>query len=743
MSLHVFLFFADEFKTSSQYAMKHRSQQQQKTSQEESSNATPPPFAKTLSSPDMIKSVTRTLTPPVSPYHRDQLRFSDATALASRVSPPSSTASSSTSHNVPISDPLIDINWPGRPKRNSFGEWSPEKRRQVSPPIKNNITTSSPSSPSITTSPGTSSKPPIFPSPKLPTSSNDDMPPFMKEFVMRRQSSMENTNNNNNNNNQQGAATPTPTKRKSVQGSPSSISPMRPQSAFIPRPSARSVLNSENKSSQDQRRRSDFISRYESLMNRAQAATKAVDELDILRQNEAKGADVEDDEEDVESVDFNEDEVLQRCQDFLKDYDKSKQQIKSLPQPPVPKPRNMIIGNTLEDQVDPPRPSLRTRSSSLTIHDKNNDHQNSDKYTAKKLNSEVESSTISSQVLPKPILKKSSDDLTTRLVSSEPANRPILKRKDSESSLNNPSMAASNAYSSSSVPHTSIFGGILKRKSMTDEAPPRQDHVRIRSPSPPDRDEPGPISILMRSRNSSFGEEEFPQSILKRRSSQEDLIMDGDVSASAGTSGATSRSSPEPPVHGILKRKLSLGNYSPDQGNIVAGAISSILKKGGTSTTHSSGQGSLEDLTSGSSIAAPMDGIRSILKKRQTGSTDDELDQEDPSASSQVVVPRSILKSRRSEESLSPLSDDCNAGGSDDIKPILKQRDSSRDDGYHSSKLRDKSRSPTRGITSTPEYVKLKTNCQIAIRLGHTRVRFFSFGFSKKTIETRLPARAL
>ena len=38
----------------------------------------------------------------------------------------------------------------------------------------------------------------------------------------------------------------------------------------------------------------------------------------------------------------------------------------------------------------------------------------------------------------------------------------------------------------------------------------------------------------------------------------------------------------------------------------------------------------------------------------------------------------------------------------DNIKPgILKQRDSSRDEGYHSSKLRDKSRSPTRGACTS------------------------------------------
>ena len=79
----------------------------------------------------------------------------------------------------------------------------------------------------------------------------------------------------------------------------------------------------------------------------------------------------------------------------------------------------------------------------------------------------------------------------------------------------------------------------LKRKSVTktdDNSLPttsKPDHVRIRSPSPDL--ELRPTSGILRSRNSSLGEEEFPQSILKRRNSQDDLIMDGDVSASAGT----------------------------------------------------------------------------------------------------------------------------------------------------------------------------------------------------------------
>ena len=129
----------------------------------------------------------------------------------------------------------------------------------------------------------------------------------MKEFVMRRQ------NNSNEN-------TPVPTKRKS---STATNSPAlnRPHSAFIPRPNARSTSSD---SRPDQRRRSDFVSRYESLLGRAQAAAKAVDELDLLRLQRSSTAntaqnmnnpttaseeapEAQDDEDEEEtSVDFNE-----------------------------------------------------------------------------------------------------------------------------------------------------------------------------------------------------------------------------------------------------------------------------------------------------------------------------------------------------------------------------------------------------------------------------------------------------
>jgi hypothetical protein len=147
-----------------------------------------------------------------------------------------------------------------------------------------------------------------------------------------------------------------------------------------------------------------------------------------------------------------------------------------------------------------------------------------------------------------------------------------------------------------------------------------------------------------------------PQSILKRRSSLEDLELD-----------ACSRSSPEP-MQGILKRKYSStggsGSHSPESVGGGDGGdggrrhnLFSILKK----------QGSLEDVEFPSS-AYEDSRIKSILKKKQVGSTDDELEgnhqQQQQQAGELVLVgggdgrpPRSILKSRKSEESLSPLSD--------------------------------------------------------------------------------------
>ena len=120
---------------------------------------------KTLSSPDMIKTLTRTLTPPISPSHHPkpdthpQVTGPRLLSEASRVSPPSSTTSNSS--NYPISDPFIDANWPGRPKRNSFGEAEVTEKVPVTEKV---LVTKVPKRQVSTPSPGTSSKPPIFPS---------------------------------------------------------------------------------------------------------------------------------------------------------------------------------------------------------------------------------------------------------------------------------------------------------------------------------------------------------------------------------------------------------------------------------------------------------------------------------------------------------------------------------------------------------------------------------------------------
>ena len=125
---------------------------------------------------------------------------------------------------------------------------------------------------------------------------------------MRRQ------NNSNEN-------TPVPTKRKTSTANTSNPALNRPHSAFIPRPNARST-SSDSRQADQQRRRSDFVSRYESLLGRAQAAAKAVDELDLLRlqRNTAQASPSmnnpqaseeaveapEDEDEEETSVDFNE-----------------------------------------------------------------------------------------------------------------------------------------------------------------------------------------------------------------------------------------------------------------------------------------------------------------------------------------------------------------------------------------------------------------------------------------------------
>lgn len=233
----------------------------------------------------------------------------------------SSTVSSSGT-SVPISDPLIDANWPGRPKRNGTTVTSDLPRMRRASPVATvpssgsrqrstsrgssetdltiNVSAASeafagPGSGSSST-PSTSGKPPIFPSPErtpnLATRSSqqdlfpshrpsEDVPAFVREFAARRRSSNSNSSPNNAattstfNPNEPAPPPPTPTKRTKA---PNALA-ARPHSAFIPRLQGSHKRTSfelepdvESRSGPvpAARRRSDFLTRYENLMQRAQ-----------------------------------------------------------------------------------------------------------------------------------------------------------------------------------------------------------------------------------------------------------------------------------------------------------------------------------------------------------------------------------------------------------------------------------------------------------------------------------------
>ena len=917
-----------------------------------------------LSSPDIIKSVSRNLTPPIPP----------TTFVAAKVA----AEITSNSPTIPISDPLIDVNWPGRPKRNSVGvhtglppinanddynaseTTSPtviipprRQRRQMSSPTLKKISplpaaeielngkivksplqiniaaaqnsigsqshnsdydtsyqpdSSNNNSAAHTSSSTYSGKPPIFPLPSSSTTplvpkyvdkplrtkmsennnepeSPETMPAFMKEFVMRRKNSQRDLNIEFNPDEKIPPPHLSPGKRTM---SGTSVSSVRPHSAFIPRSTIQEFKGSPQstikcdipqvqfKSSESagesckplvpSRRRSDFVMRYENLMNRAETALKSVDNYETVTNKEKKkdtesrigdnittskisptdaGTNYEgsnDEDEEVGEIDFNEEEVLQKCRDFLNDYDKNKRRISSelnknkqlafsynANTPPTPKPRQNVgftkdanivvfespitadLYNICPENSEKSTPSIRARSSSLTLPGKRFQGKNveneanccpNNKYyeTSPDRSSQREPLRSENTVpaprfsMPKPILKKSSEDLIRISDLSEASSKTStvkssnLTEKLRSSGLNPTPEIAMNV--SSILKQRNSLGESIEHSTPTN----KHDHVRIRSPSP-DLDDFIPKPIL-RSRNNSVGactssyttdnitfigtssrnsspelggsgsyggsSVSFqPQSILKRRSSEaEDLdtarSYGGDMSGatSGHTSGATSRSSPEPP-HGILKqRKWSVGSgsRSPDNfamssggnsgtGVSISGAIiSSILKKRGSSQ-HSSHQGSLEDLTSGGSSLHDGGTVKSILKKtgyNSSGhasnasgigcSTDDELEEHfeciRARTSNHPRKPgRSILKSRRSEESLSPLSDPnfyesaTTASGnmatngvefSDGVTNVA--RDSieagidtsfSKSPGIRPILKRDKSKSPTRGSTST------------------------------------------
>ncbi len=484
---------------------------------------------------------------------------------------------------------------------------------------------------------------------------SDSVPAFMKEFagVVRRRSSAISSFNPNE---------PAPPR--------SSLSDMgaaaRPHSAILSSRRLSSTHSPDHSSSssphvpvppvQLSRRKSDFLAKYEQLSSRANEALSRVEAMDAHEDSRSPNNSLPMSPE-PEDVEFDEEEVLNTCKNFLKDYNNSRRKSLTLVEPTlVVKPRvvrtqEVIFISKPETSFKPTRrvsssmlgasisvatspvPSIRNRSSSLTLLDKRAPH----------IQHHQDGEGAPGEFVLKPILKKSSEELDMIVAAAEHKPIPILKNKDSEtmggggSGGGTPPPVITGAGSGASV------GGILKKKS-TDDGQPRPDHIRIRSPSP-DSSSRMPRPIL-RSRNNSTCDERMSspepiQSILKRRSSTEDLDLDNPAS----------RSSPEP--QGILKRKYSSantsGSHTPESTDgSGARPISSILKKAGGGGGH--GSSSLEDVEFSS------ERIKSILKKRQM-STDDELEDQGFSSATQQDRPRSILKSRKSEESLSPLSD--------------------------------------------------------------------------------------
>ena len=479
---------------------------------------------------------------------------------------------------------------------------------------------------------------------------------------------------------------------------PNESAPPRP--AHLTRP--HSVYRMENQNSKipdrdnrraeggdQERRKSDFLSRYEKLTCKAAEAIKSVDKISC-RQTGPSGepeaspglghVPVPHLESPITpDVEFNEEEVLKTCQEFLDDYDKSRTGSRPglllhppIPghaprvTPPTPAPR-LSLTNRLDfpssrykAAASPPVPSklsredeelleaaqeksfwdnkqqadkstvferldnvnheafdskiIRTRSSSLTIHDK---------YEAEKI---------------KPILKKSTEDLVEH-------NRfpSILRTRDDFGLI-------------SKTKHEVKYEHVRIRSPSFD----RNEDVRIRSPSPDFDQDVMDLGLEDYNDGRSFSPENHSRSRF-RRTSVDGISFEDDIHDEEPQS--------------ILKRKSSFGSgsHSPE-GN--SENTRSILKKSSRNSSRTcSRSGSIEELDiestksiqsilksrnssrtcsrSGSQEELDLDfdedwesRPKSILKKK-SGSTDDELDDR----------PKSILKSRRSEESLSPHSD--------------------------------------------------------------------------------------
>ena len=464
----------------------------------------------------------------------------------------------------------------------------------------------------------------------------------------------------------------------------------RPHSVYrMEHPGKAASLDRETagSSSPGERRRSDFLSRYEELTCRAAAAIRSVDQIVAHERNGSVAGEVIPPSHpppslespitpDVESVEFNEEEVLKTCQDFLDDYDRSRTGVAApaarlpLPlgagarTPPTPAPR-LSLANRVDfpsSRYQATSASSATTSGQLSKEDEEllEAAQEKSFWDPKPSDSSVfeRLENVNPEVFDSKIIRTRSSSLTIHDKCVEEKIKPILKKSTED-------LAEHNRFPSI-LKTRDDFGLIPKTKHegkyehvrIRSPSFDRNEHVRIRSPSP-DFEHEG--IDLMGDADDVDGRSSSPESssILKnrlRRTSVDGISFDLDDG--------------EP--QSILKRKSSFGSgsHSPE-GN--SENTRSILKKSSRNSSRTcSRSGSIEELDvestksilksrnssrtcsrSGSQEELDLDfdddwetRPKSILKKK-SGSTDDELDER----------PKSILKSRRSEESLSPNSD--------------------------------------------------------------------------------------
>ena len=451
---------------------------------------------------------------------------------------------------------------------------------------------------------------------------------------------------------------------------PHSVYRMENQNSKIP---DRDIRNTGGEQEHQERRKSDFLSRYEELTCKAAAAIKSVDKIGRqTRTSEVPEAGAGTslhsapllESPITPDVEFNEEEVLKTCQEFLDDYDRSRtgsSRLLSQRTPPTPAPRL-----SLTNRLDFPSSRHKASASSLGCQLSREDEELLEAAQEKSFwdTKQADSSAVferlenvNHEVFDSKIIRTRSSSLTIHDKCEEKI-KPILKKSTEDLVEHNrfPSILRTRDDFGliSKTKHEGKYDHVRIRSPSFD----RNEHVRIRSPSPDfeqdiidlgleDGIDGGCSSLenhsILRNRfrrtsvdGISFDDlhDDEPQSILKRKSSF--------------GSGSHSPEGHSENTRSILKKSSRNSSRTCSRSGSIeeldVESTKSILKSRNSSRTCSR-SGSQEDLDLDFDEdweSRP----KSILKKK-SGSTDDELDER----------PKSILKSRRSEESLSPNSD--------------------------------------------------------------------------------------